>query len=147
MEKKEFIKFLNDIFKLNGFSKKGSTWYSENENLIKKIVLQKSRYGNIYYLNYGFILKKLELYRLNMHVSDQLSSVNDTENKRIIELLNFENNITNEQREKELRLFIDNNMLCKLNNINSETDIIADLKKRPHLNDIPLTVKKYFNLN
>jgi len=37
-------------------------------------------------------------------------------------------------------------MLKKLIDINSEKDIVSELKKRPHLNDVPLIVKEYLNL-
>ncbi len=147
MEKKELMKIIDNVLKLNGFNKKGNSWYSENDTIIKKVDIQKSKFGNNYYLNYGFILKRLELDRLEMHIFNQLSSVNDAENKRIMELLNFENGITDERRENELKIFIEQNMVNILNKVNSETDIVNELKKHPHLNDVPLNVKKYLNLD
>ena len=146
MKKKDFIKYLNDIFKSHGFIKNGNNWFLENDYLKKVINIQKSRFGNNYYLNYGYILKKLELQKLAMHIYHRLSSLNGKENQRIIELLDFEKNIPDEQRKKELKPYIEGEMLKELENINSETDIINELKKRPHLNDVPLLVKRYFHL-
>ena len=57
MQKKELVKYLNDIFKCYGFNKSGNKWTAETNELIKVINLQKSNFGNIYYLNYGFVLK------------------------------------------------------------------------------------------
>ena len=146
MEKRDFLKFLDNIFQPNGFKKKANSWYLENEVLIKKIEVQKSSYGNTYYLNYGFILKKMELENLNMHVFYGLSSSDSKENQKIKKLLDFENNILDEQRQKELGKLVEINMLKKLIDINSEKDIVSELKKRPHLNDVPLIVKEYLNL-
>ncbi len=50
---------INDTFTINGFSKKGSYYYSYNDDLIFAIGLQKSNYSNSYYINIGIIVKKL----------------------------------------------------------------------------------------
>lgn len=147
MEKKEFIQFLDDIFKSNGFKKKGNNWCLENEVLIKRINLQKSKYGDCYYLNYGVNFRNLDFQKVEMHIFHRLGSVNETENKRIIELLDFGENIPDEKRKNELRVFIEKNMLQDLMNINSEIDIVNNLKKRTHLNDVSLVVKKYLNID
>lgn len=68
MEKKDFVKYLDNLFKPFGFQKKGNKWYVESEELIKAINIQKSKFGDNYYLNYGFILKSLDLLNLEMHI-------------------------------------------------------------------------------
>lgn len=146
MEKKEFVKYLNDIFKAYGFVKKGNYWFCENDVLKKVINLQKSRFGNSYYLNFGYVLKNVNLQNLMMHVYNRLGSLSADENRRIKELLNFELDIEDEQRKTELEYYIKENMLETLKRTNSEQDILDDLKKRKHLNDIPVGVKRYFNL-
>ena len=57
MEKKELIKFLDEIFKPLEFKRKGNTWKYENEVFVKIVNLQKSKYSNAFYLNYCFIIK------------------------------------------------------------------------------------------
>jgi len=101
----------------------------------------------MYYLNYGFIFKDLELEDFRMHLYYGLGSNDSNENNRIKELLNLEKDIPDDQREKELKYFIEKNMLKDFESLNSKIDIVNSLQKRPHLNDVPLVVKKYLNLN
>ena len=147
MEKKTFVKYLDSIFATHGFRKKGNSWRSGDDMLLKIIELQKSRFGNMYYLNYGFIFKDLELEDFRMHLYYGLGSNDSNENNRIKELLNLEKDIPDDQREKELKYFIEKNMLKDFESLNSKIDIVNSLQKRPHLNDVPLVVKKYLNLN
>jgi len=45
-----------------------------------------------------------------------------------------------------LKKFITDKIAVQMLSVNTEADLLNDLKKRPHLNDIPLVVKMYFNL-
>jgi hypothetical protein len=146
MDKKDLIKFLHEMLKPRGFVKRGNYWYSENNDLRKVINLQRSRFSNRYYINYGYVLKKLELEGLTMHIFNGLGSLDEEENQRIKELLDVENKINDDQRKQELKLYIEKYILNELSVTNSEQDILNALSKRPHLNDIPLTVKKYLGL-
>jgi len=146
MEKKEFIKYLDEIFSPFGFKKKGNTWKYQGTQLEKIINLQKSKYSNAYYLNYGFIINDLNLDGLEMHVFNRLSSFDDKENQRIMNLLDLENEISDIERKKGLRFFIDRNLISDFQNIDTKTDLLESLKNRPHLNDIPLVVKRYFEI-
>lgn len=146
MVKKDFVKYLDNLFKPFGFQKKGNNWYVESEELIKTINIQKSKFGDNYYLNYGFILKSLDLLNLEMHIFNRLGSLNDAENQRIMKLLDFEQSIDEEQRRIELSSYIEKNMLEEFKRINTEADLLSELRKRPHLNDIPILVKKHFHL-
>jgi hypothetical protein len=146
MNNNEFKVFLNDIFKTFGFKRKGNNWFSENNELIKVINLQKSNFGNQYYINYGYILKSLKLDKFEMHIFHRLSSLDKKENERIKELLDFEGNIDDSQRKSELKSFLEKNLIQSLIQINSEIDILNELKQRSHLNDVPIIVKNHFNL-
>lgn len=75
-----------------------------------------------------------------------MGSLNDAENQRIMKLLDFEQSIDEEQRRIELSSYIEKNMLEEFNKINTEADLLSELRKRPHLNDIPILVKKYFHM-
>jgi hypothetical protein len=75
-----------------------------------------------------------------------LASIDKTENKRISDLLDFDKEIIDETRKSELKNYLVNNLLNKLDRINTENDILQELENRPHLNDVPLIVKKHFNL-
>lgn len=146
MEKKELVKYLDEMFNPLGFKKKGNTWKVQSEELEKIVNLQKSKYSNAYYLNYGFVIKNLGLDRLETHVYNRLSSFDDKENQRIMNLLDFENDISENDRKKELSFFLEKKMLSELQSINTESDLLDSLKKRPHLNDVPLVVKRYFEI-
>jgi hypothetical protein len=147
MEKKELIKFLDEIFKPLEFKRKGNTWKNKNEVFVKIINLQKSKYSNAYYLNYGFIIKDLDLNNLEMHIYNRLSSINDSENQKIMDLLDMENSIAEDKRKSDLKMFIDKYLLTEIQNTNTENDLVNALKKRPHLNDIPLVVKRHLQLD
>lgn len=54
MEKKSFLKFCADTFKVNDFERKGNTYYYNNLNGILFVFgLQKSSYGPYYYIEHG----------------------------------------------------------------------------------------------
>jgi hypothetical protein len=67
MEKKDLIKLLDEIFVPLGFKRKGNNWVLNGDELSKLINLQKSNYSNAFYINYGYIIKGLELTTV-MHI-------------------------------------------------------------------------------
>ncbi|QEM69265.1 DUF4304 domain-containing protein [Geobacter sp. FeAm09] len=147
MEHKEFIKFLNEILTQYGFKKKGNKWFGESNDLLKVVDLQRSLYGNSYYLDYGFILKKIELGSLRMHISYGFGSNVLEKNNRIKELLNFENNINDEQRKLELSNYIEDILLAVTQNVETESDLLNEIMKMQNLNLVPLRIKKHFSLS
>ena len=96
-------------------------------------------------MKYGYIIKNIELNDFNMHVFNRLNDIHGDGKNCLAEQLNFETCITEELRKNALKIYFDN-MIEELKSINTEKDIFNELKKRAHLNDIPLIVKKYFNL-
>jgi len=146
MEKRQFIKYLDTILNPYGFVKKANYWYLNNKELIKVINVQKSDFGNMYYLNYGFIVSKLAEINPDMHIYNRLGSLDTRENIRIMDLFSFESKIEDNQRQSEIKFYIENVIIKELQSINTEDDLVKMLKGRPHLNDIPLVVKKHFNL-
>lgn len=146
MEKKNIVKILNDLMSPLGFRKKSNNWILDNGELIKIVSLQKSSYGNAYYINYGFILKSIPLEDENMHIFYGLSSSDPKTSKRINELLDFEISINESDRIVELIEIIKSNLLDFIMSIQSESELLTELKNREHLNDIPLKIRKYFKL-
>jgi hypothetical protein len=146
MIKSEFTKHLDNLFKSYFFKKKGNQWTFVDDSVLKIIKLRKSYYGNYYYIDYGFILKSLELDGLVMHIYHTLGSSDEIENARIMELLDFDSSITDEKRIDELKNVIEREILALFRDVNTEDDILKLLKRRRHLNDIPLCVKEYFKL-
>ena len=146
MEKKDLIDLLNEIFKPLGFKRKGNNWLYNGMELSKIINLQKSNFGNYYYINYGFILKSINLDGLYMHISNRLASSEKEEQKEIDSLLDFDFDMLKEKRISALKQKITTKILPKIESINNEEDIRNELVNRIHLNDIPLSVKKHFHL-
>ena len=146
MKKKDLIEYLDSIFTPLGFKKNRNTWKTENEELVRIVSLEKSKFGDVFYINYGFIIKGLGLDGFKAHVFNGLSSPNDSENQRIIELLDMSYSVTEEYRKKELLGFINKYLLNEYSKVNTISDLKGYLNKKPNLNDIPLAVKRFLNL-
>jgi len=145
MKKNDLIKLFDEIFGSLGFKREGNNWICKGEELIKIINLQKSNYSNTFYINYGYIIKGLEL-TTTTHVENRLASTDKEEQKRITDLLDLETEIPTDQRLTELKTFITNKITIQMQSMKTETDLLNDLKKRPNLNNIPLVVKNHFHL-
>lgn len=76
-----------------------------------------------------------------MHVFKGFGSIDKTKQQRIIALLDLGNNISNEDRAKELKNLLLERLVLNIQEVNTEEDVLNELKKRPHLNDISLVVK------
>lgn len=146
MEKKHFVGILNDMLRPLGFKRKSNNWINEEFEIILIVNLQKSNYGNNYYINYGYILKSIPLDGIYMHVSNRLCSSNPDIRININELLDFDNEIKDEIREFELKKIIQSNLIEKIVYIKTEEELLSELKQRSNLNDIPLIVKEYFKI-
>ncbi|EHQ43618.1 DUF4304 domain-containing protein [Myroides odoratus] len=146
MEKKELVSILNEVLAPIGFKKKGDYWVINGDEITKMINLQKSQFANSFYINYGYILKSVPLNGLMMHVFKGVGSTDKIEQQRITRLLDLSNNIPKEERANELKKLLYERLITNIQEVSTEEDVLNQLKKRPHLNDIPLVIKKYFNL-
>lgn len=146
MKKKELVTILNEMLSPLGFKKKGNYWLVNGNVITKMINLQKSNYGDVFYINYGYIIHAIPLGDLMMHVYNRMTSVNVEERNRIAFLLNLETAISDEERTKALKEMLQKALIAKVQAVNSEEDLLVELKKKPHLNDITLAVKKHFDL-
>ena len=59
MDKKSFKKAITDVLDQLGYKKNGKTYFLKTDELISIIGLQKSNYGNDYYVNFGFLIKSI----------------------------------------------------------------------------------------
>ncbi len=59
MEKKEFKKELRNVLASYGFVYVNKAHYCCNDEIIVVVATQKSNYDNAYYINYGFLIRKL----------------------------------------------------------------------------------------
>ncbi len=147
MERKELEKILSNTLVPIGFKKKGNHWIINDNVIIKMVNLQKSEFSNSFYINYGYSLKSIPLDNTMMHIFKGLGSANQNENIRIKELLDLDSEISNSNREKELTKLLLDKVVLNMNNVNTEEDLLNELKNRPHLNDISLLVKRHFGLS
>ena len=145
MNKKELIRILSQVFIPSGFRKKGNYWVMTGEEITKMINLQKSKYGNFYYINYGYNINSIPLDKGMMHIYNRVTSFNAEERDRITFLLNLDSSVSDEQREYELKQILER-LISNIQSVNSEDSLLNELKNRSHLNDIPLVVKKHFNI-
>ncbi|MCW3162843.1 DUF4304 domain-containing protein [Chryseobacterium oryctis] len=145
MEKKELINIISNVLSPIGFKRKGNSWVFNDSSINKIVNLQKSQFGNYYYINYGYILNAIPLNDM-MHIYNRVTSINIDEREEINLLLNLESNISDKEREDGLKKVLQKELVDKIQSINIEDDLLEELRNRPHLNDIPLVVKQYFQL-
>ena len=60
MDKKQFMGFCKNEFKARGFKKKKNVFYLAGHDLLCGIDLQKSNYGDVYYINYYYFIGDFE---------------------------------------------------------------------------------------
>lgn len=146
MDKKELVNILSEIFVPFGFKKKGNYWVINNDAITKVVNLQKSQFGNYFYINYGYIIDSIPLDGM-MHIYKRVDSSDKDENLRLNKLLDLESDIYKDDRANELKKVLLEKIVQEFNRVNTEADILGELKKQPHLNNIPLAVKRHFNLS
>lgn len=146
MEKKKLGDVLSGMLLPIGFKKKGNYWVINGNEITKMVNLQNSQYSNSFYINYGYIIKALPLGNQMMHVYNRVSSLDVNERNLIKALLDFDSDISDEKRETELKQILNSNLISKMQLINTEKDLLNELKQRSQLNDIPSTVLEYLNL-
>jgi len=146
MEKKELANIISEVLIPIGFKKKGNYWVINGDAITKMVNLQKSQFSNSFYINYGYILQSIPLDNEMMHIYNRVTSVDIEERNRLKELLNLDNNISNAERATELKQLIFDKLVTHIQSVNTEEDLLNELKKRPQLNDVPLIVKKHFSL-
>lgn len=60
MDKKQFKEFCKNEFKARGFKKQRNVFYLTGRDLLCGIDLQKSNYGEVYYVNYYYFIGDFE---------------------------------------------------------------------------------------
>ncbi|MGJ7030927.1 DUF4304 domain-containing protein [Niabella hirudinis] len=130
-----------------GFKKKGKKWFKEEQELIKKVFLQKAFYGNQFYINYGYIIKNIGAEKW-FHIVNRLGSKNGDRNEEafIKNLLDLDHTMNNDDRTIYLSKYIQDQVVREMNDVENEEGVLNNLKNRKHLFDVPLIVKQFFNL-
>ncbi len=140
MDKNDLVVLMNELFKPLGYKKKGNYWIATGDSLTKSVDLQKSNFSKQYYINYGFIINKLEL-TTRYHVHYRLSG-----SVTITQMLDLESNLNKEKEQTELKGIIIEKIVNKLQSINTEIELLEEVNKMPFLSTLPIVVKNYFNM-
>ncbi len=140
MDKKDLVNIFDNILKPNGFKRKGNYWRLDGDELIKIVNLQKSQWGNQYYINYGFDFKDLQYNKVAMHIYRRIISTDINESN----VLDFGKNFLGD-RIKVIEGLL-KNILEIFNNNDSIADLLKNIKQRSHLNDVPLKVKEFLGI-
>ena len=143
MEKKSLVRLIDEIFIPLGFKKRGYAWIYNEKDLSKTMELERSG-GNSFHINFGYIIKGLEL-TSNHHVSNRLSGKDRDEQLLINQLLNLDSPVKPAERLAELKRLIDMQVVGQFNAIHSQNDLYNELNSRTHLNNVPMIVQEYFN--
>ncbi len=129
-----------------GYKARGSIWTIESTELEKKINLQKSGFGNQYYLNYYFIIKKAPLDKLRGHYYERFGVESSLDNQRLTLLLDLDFEVSDEVRERDLGVFLDQ-LLYRVEKVNCEADLLNLLKNHKYLQAaVPIVTRQYFGL-
>ncbi len=92
MEIKDLIDLIHFELKPLGYKKKDRRKFSsETEELVKDVSIQKSNFSKFYYVNYGFIIKELDLGNSYHHYASGLGGITQEENSFVQTFLDFEN--------------------------------------------------------
>lgn len=64
MDKKQFKEFCKNEFKARGFKKQRNVFYLTGHDLLCGIDLQKSNYGDVYYVNYYYFIGEFKILQI-----------------------------------------------------------------------------------
>ncbi len=120
----------------NGFRRKGTTLYRDQEETVAVVNLQASRYGGRYYLNVALWLKAVgdddpAPKENKCHLRTRLAELRPTpdDDERQEPFLDLNSGLSDDERRKQFRDVLDSCVTTALSN----TGTVAELKARPDL--------------
>ncbi|WP_286776844.1 DUF4304 domain-containing protein [Sphingobacterium sp. UBA2074] len=146
MDKIKFKQAIDEILLPHKFVRNKNTWILKKPEINKVISVYQSNYSDTYYIDYGFIINKLELNDLKMHVLKRLGTSDYNDQLLINRVLSLDSSMSEQERISQLKDFIEDKVLSVLERINTESDLLVYIQSFPNLNMIPLVVKNYFRL-
>ena len=129
-----------------GFKRKGRHWILDSDSIVKMVNLQKSNFGNKFYVNYGYIIKALPLGNLKMHFYKRLGSKNISEGNRISQIFDLESEMPEDRRIAEINHLLLERLIREIKAIDSENDVRDELMRSSSASQIPVVVRNYFKL-
>lgn len=137
---------INKLLLSKGFKRDGKNrWIKEHAQIIVSIDLQKSNFGNQYYINYGFTIRNLVLDGWADHFGSRMSSINKKDREEIRDLLDFDNDLSDNIRKYRLEYYI-TKLIQYVDEIDKEDDLRLLLKNIALPVIIPLVTKRYFGI-
>ncbi|MGJ1458006.1 DUF4304 domain-containing protein [Sphingobacterium multivorum] len=146
MDKIKFKQAIDEILLPHKFVRNKNTWILKKPEINKVISVYQSNYSDTYYIDYGFIINKLELNDLKMHVLKRLGTSDYNDQLLINRVLSLDSSMSEQERISQLKVFIEDKVLSVLERVNTESDLLVYIQSFPNLNMIPLVVKNYFRL-
>jgi hypothetical protein len=142
---KEVVDSLKPILKNFGFRNKGFNWFYENENIVKIFNIQKSHFGKQIYLNIGIKIKALEPKISYTFPGSQIGFRLDSLVRK--EVLDFENNISNEVRSEEIIDMLNSNPYKFFTLTGEKESIKKFIIESNSIHTVCLDAKKYLDIN
>ena len=96
---------INAVLKHRGFKKKGHMWYMHSQDCVFRIDVQKSSWGEKFYINLGVYLKAIREVPVPPLTASDIDGRIDSlvpEKERLLEILDLEN-ITEAERRRRAR--------------------------------------------
>jgi len=146
MDKIKFKQAIDEILLPHKFVRNKNTWILKKPEINKVISVYQSNHSDTYYIDYGFIINKLELNDLKMHVLKRLGTSDYNDQLLINRVLSLDSSMSEQERISQLKVFIEDKVLSVLERVNTESDLLVYIQSFPNLNMIPLVVKNYFRL-
>ncbi len=117
-----------------GFKKKSDNWYWSNDEVVLLVNLQKSQYGDQYYVNGGVALKSLGSADFpkehHCHIRFRLEDAMSAEKEKYVQsVFDLENDsFSDQQRKKEISRLVEDVALPILKGCSSESGIAETVK-------------------
>ncbi|HEY9268383.1 MAG TPA: DUF4304 domain-containing protein [Methylotenera sp.] len=108
---KEIEAIISSVVLCDGFKKKGKNWWLQVNDVLQVINLQKSQYGNQFYINFGIYLGNVtgdEKVKINLcHIQFRLESILSANDRILIkQVLDLDNLMPEIERARELSLLM-----------------------------------------
>ena len=153
MQKKDLVNLFDAEMRANGFIKKSMSWYHDESRIISLVNLQKSNYGNLYYVNLCTYFKALENQALtnpnvvDCHIFTRMDGVNNN-HKDFDYLFNLDEcELSLEEFKKQMRMCVQHNILPQLELLKTKEGIMNICKSTPgFINSIPMRVKAFLDI-
>ena len=142
MDKKQLFSIVTSTLKELGFKHwKPSVWRRTGTEISDRVYLQRSCFSHLYYYHYGYIINNLPT--LSGTYCHTFGDIDLSLYKKIAKVLDLENNLSDEERERELKQLLIQ-IVPKKNPINTEKEL-KDFLLKEQLN-LSIDVMDYLKI-